>query len=104
MEVGRYYFKQRSYLAGINRFKRVVTEYRNTSQTPEALYRLTEGYMALGIVSEAQTAASCLKLTAEDLVGLGIVDEIGLGEHHRRLGARVERQHELSLQATRARG
>lgn len=60
MEVGRYYYRQGSYLAGINRFKRVVTEYRNTSQTPEALYRLTEGYMALGIVSEAQTAAAVL--------------------------------------------
>lgn len=60
MEVGRYYYRQGSYLAGINRFKRVVTEYRNTSQTPEALYRLSEGYMALGIVSEAQTAAAVL--------------------------------------------
>jgi outer membrane protein assembly factor BamD len=60
MEVGRYYFREGSYLAGINRFKRVVTEYRNTSQTPEALYRLAEGYMALGIASEAQTAAAVL--------------------------------------------
>jgi outer membrane protein assembly factor BamD len=60
MEVGRYYFRQKSYLAGINRFKRVVTDYRNTSQTPEALYRLAEGYMALGILSEAQTAAAVL--------------------------------------------
>ncbi len=60
MEVGRYYYKQGSYLAGINRFKRVVTEYQNTSQTPEALYRLAEGYTALGVVSEAQTAAAVL--------------------------------------------
>ena len=60
MEVGRYYYKQGSYLAGINRFKRVVTDYQNTSQTPEALYRLAEGYMALGVVSEAQTAAAVL--------------------------------------------
>jgi len=60
MEVGRYYMKQGSYLAGINRFKRVVTDYQTTSQTPEALYRLAEGYMALGIVSEAQTAAAVL--------------------------------------------
>jgi len=60
MEVGRYYFRQGAYLAGINRFKKVVTDYRNTSQTPEALYRLTEGYMALGVVSEAQTAAAVL--------------------------------------------
>lgn len=37
-----------------------MTDYRNTSQTPEALFRLTEGYMALGVVSEAQTAAAVL--------------------------------------------
>lgn len=60
MEVGRFYYRQGSYLAGINRFKRVVTDYTNTTQTPEALYRLTEGYMALGVVSEAQTAAAVL--------------------------------------------
>ena len=60
MEVGRYYYLHGSYLAGINRFKRVVTDYQNTSQTPEALYRLSEGYMALGVVSEAQTAAAVL--------------------------------------------
>ncbi|WP_342634759.1 outer membrane protein assembly factor BamD [Aestuariivirga litoralis] len=60
MEVGRYYYRQGAYLAGINRFKKVVTDFRNTSQTPEALYRLTEGYMALGVVSEAQTAAAVL--------------------------------------------
>jgi len=60
MQIGRYYFRQGAYLAGINRFKRVVTEYRNTSQTPEALYRLTEGYIALGVMSEAQTAAAVL--------------------------------------------
>jgi outer membrane protein assembly factor BamD len=60
MDVGRYYMKKGSYLAGINRFKKVVTDYQTTSQTPEALYRLTEGYMALGVVSEAQTAAAVL--------------------------------------------
>jgi outer membrane protein assembly factor BamD len=37
-----------------------VTDYQTTSQVPEALYRLTEGYMALGVVSEAQTAAAVL--------------------------------------------
>ena len=60
MEVGRYYLKKGSYLAGINRFKKVVSDYQTTSQVPEALYRLTEGYMALGVVSEAQTAAAVL--------------------------------------------
>jgi len=60
MEIGRYYLKKGSYLAGINRFKKVVTDYQTTSQTPEALYRLAEGYMALGVRSEAQTAAAVL--------------------------------------------
>jgi outer membrane protein assembly factor BamD len=60
MEVGRYYVGQGSYLAGINRYKKVVTDYQRTAHTPEALYRLTEAYMALGVVSEAQTAAAVL--------------------------------------------
>ncbi len=60
MEVGRFYMQKGSYLAGINRFKKVVTDYQTSSQTPEALYRLAEGYMALGVVSEAQTAAAVL--------------------------------------------
>ena len=60
MDVGRYYLKHGSYLAGINRFKTVVTDYQTTSQVPEALYRLAEGYMALGVTSEAQTAAAVL--------------------------------------------
>lgn len=60
MEVGRYYQKKRAHLAAINRFKRVVTEYQTTTHTPEALYRLTETYLALGVRSEAQTAAAVL--------------------------------------------
>jgi outer membrane protein assembly factor BamD len=60
MEIGRYYLNKGSYLAGINRFKRVVTDYQTTSHTPEALYRLSESYMAMGVVSEAQTAAAVL--------------------------------------------
>jgi outer membrane protein assembly factor BamD len=60
MEIGRYYMKKGSYLAGINRFKKVVTDYQTSTHTPEALYRLAEGYMALGVVSEAQTAAAVL--------------------------------------------
>ena len=60
MEVGRYYVKRGDYLAGINRFKNVVTNYQTTSHTPEALYRLTEAYTALGVSSEAQTAAAVL--------------------------------------------
>jgi outer membrane protein assembly factor BamD len=60
MEVGRYYLNRGSHLAAINRFKKVVTDYQTSSQTPEALYRLTESYLALGVQSEAQTAAAVL--------------------------------------------
>jgi outer membrane protein assembly factor BamD len=60
MAVGRYYGKHGDFLAAINRYKKVVTDYQTTSQTPEALYRLTESYMSLGITSEAQTAAAIL--------------------------------------------
>ncbi|MFO1089179.1 MAG: outer membrane protein assembly factor BamD [Hyphomicrobiales bacterium] len=60
LEVGRYYMRKKAYLAAINRFKTVIVQYQTTSQTPEALYRLTEAYLALGIRSEAQTAAAVL--------------------------------------------
>jgi outer membrane protein assembly factor BamD len=60
MEIGRYYLDQSAYLASINRFKTVVTDYQTTTHVPEALYRLTETYLALGVQSEAQTAAAVL--------------------------------------------
>lgn len=60
MEVGRYYLKQKNYIAAINRFKTVVADYQTTAHVEEALMRLTEAYMALGIKPEAQTAAAVL--------------------------------------------
>lgn len=60
MEVGRYYLKRKNYLAAINRFKTVVTDYQTTAHVEEALMRLVEAYMALGIQQEAQTAAAVL--------------------------------------------
>ncbi len=60
MKVGRYYQNKHAYVAAINRFKKVVVEYQTTSHTPEALLRLTEAYMSLGVKSEAQTAAAVL--------------------------------------------
>lgn len=60
MMVGRYYLKQRNYTGAINRFKMVVTRYQTTRQVEEALMRLTEAYMALGVVNEAQTSAAVL--------------------------------------------
>jgi outer membrane protein assembly factor BamD len=60
MLVGRYYMDKRDFTGAINRFKTVVTQYQTTRHVEEALERLTEAYMALGIVSEAQTAAAVL--------------------------------------------
>ncbi|WP_413988443.1 outer membrane protein assembly factor BamD [Labrys okinawensis] len=60
MEIGRYYQKQENYTAAVNRYKAVVAQYAQTRQIEEALSRLTECYMALGLSSEAQTAAAIL--------------------------------------------
>lgn len=60
MDVGRFYLNKRDFIGAINRFKVVVTQYQTTRHVEEALERLTEAYMALGIVSEAQTAAAVL--------------------------------------------
>ncbi len=60
MELGRYYLQQRAYTGAINRFKVVVTQYQTTRHVEEALERLTESYMAIGVVQEAQTAAAVL--------------------------------------------
>jgi len=60
MTVGRYYMEKRDFTAAINRFKTVVTRYQTTRHVEEALARLTEAYMAIGITGEAQTAAAVL--------------------------------------------
>ncbi|HYE49818.1 MAG TPA: outer membrane protein assembly factor BamD [Azospirillaceae bacterium] len=60
MEVGRFYQRTGEYMAAIKRFRRVVDQYQTTSHVPEALHRLTESYMALGIAEEAQATAAVL--------------------------------------------
>ncbi len=60
MNVARYYQERREFTAAINRFKVVVTQYQTSRHVEEALMRLAECYMALGIVGEAQTAAAVL--------------------------------------------
>ena len=60
MEIGRYYLKKGHYTAAINRFRVVVEQYQTTTQTPEALMRLVEAYLALGLTDEAQTAGAIL--------------------------------------------
>jgi len=60
MSVGRYYLRQGHHQAAINRFRRVIDNYETTSHTPEALHRLTEAYLALGLVGEAERTATVL--------------------------------------------
>jgi len=60
MDTARFFQKRRQYIAAINRFKVVITQYQTTRHVEEALMRLTESYMSLGIVNEAQTAAAVL--------------------------------------------
>ncbi len=60
MYVGRFYLKLNKHIAAINRFKTVVQRYQTTSHVPEALHRLVEAYLELGIVDEARSAAAVL--------------------------------------------
>ena len=60
MEIGRYYLKRSHYTAAINRFRVVVQDFQTTTHTAEALHRLVESYLALGLTDEAQTAAAIL--------------------------------------------
>ena len=60
MTVGRYYLRRGNTVAAIGRFRKVVELYQTTSHAAEALHRLTEAYLALGVSGEAQTAAAVL--------------------------------------------
>jgi len=60
MVVGRFYQQRRLYGAAIGRFRRVIEEYQTTNHVPEALHRLTEIYLALGLTDEARRSASVL--------------------------------------------
>ncbi len=60
MEIGRYYLKRDHFAASVSRFRIVVEDFQTTSHTPEALHRLVEAYLSLGLVNEAQTAGAIL--------------------------------------------
>ena len=60
MEIGRYYLKRGNYTAAINRFRVVVQDFQTTTHTAEALHRLVEAYLALGLTDDAQTAGAIL--------------------------------------------
>lgn len=89
MDIGRYYEKQNLYAAAIGRFQRVVDDYQTTNHTPEALARLTEIYLKLGMIEEARKTASVLSYnypgsewyqsTWDHLVRVGAVDQAQAG-------------------------
>lgn len=60
MEIGRYYLRREHYTAAINRFRVVVEDFQTTTHTAEALHRLVEAYLSLGLTDEAQTAGAIL--------------------------------------------
>lgn len=60
MAIGRYYLTRQNYIAAINRFRSVIEKYQTTTHTPEALHRLTECYLAMGLKKEAQASAAVL--------------------------------------------
>jgi len=60
MEIGRFYLRRGQYVAAINRFRNVVERYQTTTHVPEALHRLTEAYLAIGVEEEARRTAAVL--------------------------------------------
>ena len=60
MDIGRYYLGQGEFLAAINRFQLVIKDYQTTTHVPEALHRLVESYLAIGVTDEAQSTAAVL--------------------------------------------
>jgi len=60
MDIGRYYLRRNEHLAAINRFKHVIEEYDTTTHVPEALHRLVEAYLSIGLKGQAQAAAAVL--------------------------------------------
>ena len=87
MEVGRFYMKRGEYVAAIGRFRRVIERYQTTSHVPEALHRLTEAYLAIGLRDEAQTAAAVLGHNFPNSVwyrdGYALLEGVDLGPEER---------------------
>ena len=89
MEIGRYYLKRREYLAAMNRFKRVIDNYQTTTHVPEALERLVEINLALGLTNEAKANAAVL---GYNYPGQPMVQRCLRAGYRRRLAAAGERR------------
>lgn len=89
MEIGRYYLVRKQYQAAINRFQHVVDDFQTTTHVPEALHRLTEAYLALGILPEAQKTASIL--------GYNFPESRWYKDSYKLMGGKLEQKPEQSL-------
>ncbi|WP_018631517.1 outer membrane protein assembly factor BamD [Neomegalonema perideroedes] len=99
MEIGRFYLARGDYLAAINRFRNVVENHQGSTHVPEALHRLVESYLRLGVVSEARSAAAVLghnypgsewyQASYAMLQGQGLSPEMGSGSWLRRIYRQV---------------
>lgn len=76
MAVGRYYLESGHFGAALRRFQLVVADYDTTNQVPEALYRMTEAYLALGLVGEASRTGAVAKYNFPDSVWTGRLEEL----------------------------
>ena len=78
MEIGRYYQKQHLYQAAIGRFQRVVDEYQTTAHVPEALARIVEIYLALGLQDQAKKTAAVLGIQrSRQRLVRGLLQQVG---------------------------
>ncbi|MCF6329672.1 MAG: outer membrane protein assembly factor BamD, partial [Henriciella sp.] len=68
MEIGRWYLRRNQHLSAVNRFRTVVKEYETTSHAPEALHRLVETYLSIGLKQEALAAGAVLGYNYPDSV------------------------------------
>jgi len=79
MAVGRFYLKRQHYDAALRRFVVILRDYDTTNQAPEALYRMVEAYLALGLNDEADRSAAVLKFNYPDSIWtqrmLSLVDD-----------------------------
>ena len=86
MEIGRYYLKRLNYVAAARRFKYVVDNYETTTHAPEALHRLVECYLHLGIVDEAKNTQPCSAITILVRTGISIAMRCCRGISRRKSG------------------
>ncbi|WP_084397864.1 outer membrane protein assembly factor BamD [Henriciella aquimarina] len=94
MAIGRWYLRRNQHLAAVNRFKTVIDEYDTTSHTPEALYRMVECYLSLGLFDQAIASASVLGYNYPENEwykdAYRLLDRQGIGEQARTSTASVE--------------